>query len=115
MGVDPFIGSEAVASGRLTPYQLRSRFHAVYPGVHLPKDAELTARTRATAARLWTRSRGVLAGHSAAALHGAKWVDAHQPAELLYDNRPAPRSTSRAGGPSTRPSRRSMRSPVPHI
>lgn len=32
----------------------------------------------------------MLAGRSAAALHGAKWVGAQQPAELLYDNRHAP-------------------------
>jgi hypothetical protein len=31
---DLFIGSEAVASGRLTPYALRSRFTAIHPDVY---------------------------------------------------------------------------------
>jgi hypothetical protein len=88
---EPFIGSEAVATGRITPYQLRSRFVSVYPNVYVPAGTELTAAMRARAAWLWTRRRGVVAGRSAAALHGAKWVDARGPAELLYDNRHVPR------------------------
>jgi YD repeat-containing protein len=87
---EAFIGSEAVATGRLTPYALRSRFTAIYPDVYLPNDTEITAITRGRAAWLWSRRRGVLAGFSAAALHGAKWVSAHRPAEILYVNRHAP-------------------------
>ncbi|EUA51872.1 hypothetical protein I552_2819 [Mycobacterium xenopi 3993] len=45
---------------------------------------------RARAAWLWSRRRGVIAGHSASALHGAKWVDARAPAALLYDYRRPP-------------------------
>ena len=86
----PFIGSEAVAAGALTPHGLRSRCTAIYPGVHLPRDIELTAALRAEAAWLWSRRRGVVAGRSAAALHPAKWVDANAPAELIHDNRHAP-------------------------
>jgi hypothetical protein len=88
---EPFIGSNAVASGRLTPYALRSRFIAIHPDVYLPRDAEITAALRAQAAWLWTRSEGVIAGQSAAALHGAKWVEAHRPAEVLWANRRPPR------------------------
>jgi hypothetical protein len=33
----------------------------------------------------------VIAGQSAAALHGAKWIDAGAPAEILYDNRHSPK------------------------
>ena len=88
---DPFIGSEAVAAGRLSPYALRSRFIAVYPDVYLPTGAEVTAITRAYAAWLWTRRRGVVAGQSAAALHGAKWVDARRPAEVLWQNQRPPK------------------------
>ncbi|HEY7053895.1 MAG TPA: hypothetical protein VH496_17445 [Mycobacterium sp.] len=88
---EPFVGSEALASGRLTPYQLRSRFVAVHKDVYLPKGAELTAVSRAQAAWLWSRRQGVIAGQSAAALHGAKWVEAHRPAEVLSDNRRPPR------------------------
>lgn len=90
MREEPFIGSEAVATGALTPYRLRSRFRVLYPDVYLPADAEVTARIRAKAAWLWTRRRGVAAGQSAAALHGAKWVDASRPAEVLWHNRRPP-------------------------
>jgi hypothetical protein len=87
---EPFIGSEATGSGTVTPYQLRSRFRTVYPDVYVPRDAELTATHRATAAWLWTQRHGVVAGQSAAALHGAKWVDASRPAEVLWPNRRPP-------------------------
>ena len=89
---DPFIGSEAVAAGRLSPYALRSRFVALYPDVYLAPDSEITAVTRARAAWLWTKRQGVVAGQSAAALHGAKWVDAGRPAEMLWQNRRPPNS-----------------------
>ncbi|MEB3979673.1 hypothetical protein OQ968_00145 [Mycobacterium sp. 663a-19] len=87
---EPFVGSEAVASGRVTPYALRSRYVAIHRDVFVPRDADVTAVVRAKAAWLWSRRRGVLAGRSASALHGAKWVDAHRPAEIIYDNRHAP-------------------------
>jgi hypothetical protein len=90
MGEWPFVGSEAIAARRLTAYALRSRFAAIHPDVYLPKDAEVTAVTRAEAAWLWSRRRGVIAGRSAAALHGAKWVDRRGPAQLIYDNRHPP-------------------------
>ena len=50
----------------------------------------MTAAVRARAAWLWSRRRGIVAGRSAAALHGAKWVDAHLPAEVLWNNRRPP-------------------------
>ena len=87
---DAFIGSEALAAGRLTPYALRSRFVAIHPDVYLPREAELTASLRAKAAWLWSRREGVIAGQSAAAMHGAKWVDACRPAEVLWPNRRPP-------------------------
>jgi hypothetical protein len=89
---EPFLGSEAVASGRVTPYALRTGYVAVHRDVFVPHDTELTAVIRAKAAWLWSRRRGVIAGRSASALHGAKWVDASRPAEIVYDNRHAPAS-----------------------
>ena len=91
---EPVIGSEAVASSQLTPYALRSRFTAIYPDVYIPRDARLTAISRAKAAWLWSRRRGIIAGHSASALHGAKWVGDRVPAELLYDYRRPPAGVS---------------------
>lgn len=89
---EPFIGSDAVTSGALTPYALRSRHVAIHRDVFIPRGAELTAVNRAKAAWLWSQRHGVVAGRSASALHRAKWVDAHNPAEIIYDNRHAPSS-----------------------
>ncbi|HEV7422658.1 MAG TPA: hypothetical protein VGO30_22905 [Mycobacterium sp.] len=86
----PFIGSEALASGRLTRHQLRRRHVAIHPDVYMPSGTRLTASSRATAAWLWTGRSGVMAGRSAAALHGAKWVNDDAPAQLLHRNRRAP-------------------------
>ncbi len=88
---EAFIGSEAVASGVVTPYALRSRFIAIHKDVYLARGVQVSAATRAEAAWLWSQREGVVAGQSAAALHGAKWVDAHRPAEVLWTNRRPPR------------------------
>lgn len=86
----PFIGSEALAAGTLTRYRLRSRFVALHPDVYVHPGTELTATTRACAAWLWSRRRGIVAGRSASALHGAKWVDHRAPAQLVYQHRRPP-------------------------
>jgi hypothetical protein len=86
----PFIGSEAVASGTLTPYELRSKFIAIHRDVYIARGIDLTAATRAHAAWLWSQRRGVVAGHSASVLHGAKWIDARRPAEIIHKNRHVP-------------------------
>ncbi len=86
----PFIGSEAIKSGALSAYRLRSRCIAIHPDVYVPTGTDLSAQTRAHAAWLWSRRRGVIAGYSASALSGAKWVDSHAPAQLLYEHRRPP-------------------------
>jgi hypothetical protein len=83
----PFIGSEAVTAGIASHNQLRRRYTRVFRDVYVNKDAELTAEVRAKAAWLWSQRRGVVAGFSAAALYGSKWIDAAQPVELIHDNR----------------------------
>ncbi|UXA19336.1 type IV toxin-antitoxin system AbiEi family antitoxin [Mycobacterium sp. SMC-4] len=88
---EPFIGSEALRAGRLTRHRLRTDFQPIYPDVYLRPGDPFTAATRAQAAWLWTRREGVVAGRSAAALHGAKWTDPRWPADLLWTNRRAPR------------------------
>jgi hypothetical protein len=87
---EPFIGSEALAWERLTRHRLRSRYVALHPDVYVPRGTELTAESRAYAAWLWSRRRGVIAGCSASAIHGAKWISGRAPAELLYDYRRPP-------------------------
>jgi len=87
---EPFIGSEAVLSGRVTPYALRTLYVAIHRDVFIRRDTDLTPVLRAKAAWLWSRRRGILAGLSASALHGAKWIDARQPAQIVHDNRHPP-------------------------
>jgi Protein of unknown function (DUF559) len=86
----PFIGSEAVANGKLRRHQLRSRFRSVLPDVYVPRDAVLTLRQRTEAAWLWSHRQGVIAGLAAAACHGSKWVDQQLPIELVWPNTRAP-------------------------
>ena len=83
----PFIGSEALAAGRLTRHQLRTRFVAVHQDVYVPVETDLTPALKARACWLRSRRRGVLVGFSAAAVHGAKWISSRRPAEIADDNR----------------------------
>jgi hypothetical protein len=84
--LQPFLGVEAVNAGRLTRGQLRWNHTAVHPGVYLPNDAERTLYLNTVAAWLWTGRKGVIAGRAAAAPHGARWVDASTPIELIAEH-----------------------------
>lgn len=84
---EPFIGSEAVAQGLVTKSALRTRYTRLHPDVYIDPNREITPTVRAAAAWLWSRRRAVIAGRSAAAMHGAKWVDLTSPVELLATNR----------------------------
>jgi very-short-patch-repair endonuclease len=86
VGDEPFIGSEAVASGSLRRHQLRSHFSSVFPDVYIRRDQEPTLRQRAVAAWLWSHRNGVIAGVTAAAWLGSKWVDDHLQVELIWSN-----------------------------
>lgn len=78
----PFVGTEALATGRVTRRTLRSRHQRVYRNVYLPNGQELTPVTRAVAGWLWSGRTATVASVSAAALHGSRWLDARLPAEL---------------------------------
>lgn len=82
----PFLGTEALGAGTVTRRTLANRYEAVYRNVYLPKGSTLTAATRAEAAWLWSGRQGVLAGLSAAAAYGSRWIDADEPAELFRRN-----------------------------
>lgn len=84
---EPFIGSEAVANGDVDKSALRTHYRKLFRDVYVEPDAELTPLVRARAGWLWSRRRGIIAGLSAAAVHGAKWVDAKAPLEILHNNR----------------------------
>lgn len=78
----PFLGTEARADGRVTKRTLRSRHTMVYRNVYVPKGQEVTPAMRAVAAWLWADRAAVVAGMSAAAMHGSKWIDPRLSAEL---------------------------------
>lgn len=82
----PFVGREAIAAGLLGKHQLRVGYRAVHPGVYVSASAQLTVADRAKAAWLWSGRRGVVMGSTAAALHGARWVDQARPVELVSAN-----------------------------
>lgn len=87
---EPFIGSEAVAAGALTKTHLTTRCRRLFSDVYVMRDMNVDAEVRAKAGWLWSRRRGVIAGFSAAALHGSRWVDDRQIVELIHDNRRNP-------------------------
>ena len=84
---EPFIGSEAVARGGVTKSQLCTRYTRLLRDVYVDSGVEVTGALRAKAGWLWARRQGVVAGFSAAALHGSRWVDDRKPVELIHDNR----------------------------
>ncbi len=78
----PFTGTDALASGIVTPHRLRTDFEMVHRNVYIPRGKKLTPVTRALAAWLWSGRSATLAGLSAAALHRTLWIDDWLPAEL---------------------------------
>lgn len=87
----PFIGSEAIEAGVLRKYELRTRYQAIFPDVYLDAGVPLDLRQRARAAWLWSHREGVIAGLTASAVHGAKWVADDLPIELIWPNVRRPR------------------------
>lgn len=86
----PFRGGEALSRNLLTRRELAREYRAVFPGVYLHRGIALTSRFKAEAAWQWSRRRATMVGMSAAVGHGAKWVDADLPAEIVHTNRRAP-------------------------
>jgi very-short-patch-repair endonuclease len=81
-----FIGSEALAAGRLTRHELQRWHRRIYPDVYLPKGCQASLRERTVGAWLWSRRRAVVAGVAASALLGAPYVDDDVPIELVWHN-----------------------------
>lgn len=84
---EPFIGSEALAAGAVTRSRLCTGYTRLFRDVYLDRDVPVTAVVRAKAGWLWTKRQGIVAGVSAAALHGSKWVEETTVVELIHDNR----------------------------
>jgi hypothetical protein len=85
--VRPFIGSEALAAGGLTRHRLAAQYTAVFRDVYFPRGHLMSPAEKAVAAWLWSRRTATVVGLSAAALHGAKWIDRDAPAELVHTSR----------------------------
>jgi hypothetical protein len=78
-----FIGSEAIAAGRLTRHELQRWYRPVFRGVYKEKLVVPSLRDRTVAAWLASDRHGVVAGTAASALHGATWVDDDEVIELI--------------------------------
>lgn len=81
-----FLGSEALADGRVTRRTLARRYQPVYRNVYVEKGQQLDARSKAEAAWLWSQRQATATGLSAAALYGTRWIDPRLPAELFRRN-----------------------------
>lgn len=79
-----FIGSAALASGGLTRGRLRWNYRAIFPDIYLSKLVAPSLEQRTVGAWLWSGRRCVIAGRAAAALHGALWIDAMTPIEMIW-------------------------------
>lgn len=69
----------------LSRQDVRAGYRRIYRDVYLHNDVELTAAVRARAA--WLSTGAPLAGVSAAAVLGTKWLDCEHPAEILRADR----------------------------
>lgn len=86
--MEPFIGSTAIRTGDLTRRSLARDNVAIHRDVYLPRDVEMTALIRASAA--WLATGATLCGSSAAAVLGTKWLDPSEPAEVVRADRHSP-------------------------
>jgi hypothetical protein len=84
------IGSEAVRDGVATRHELSRWYRRLYPGVYRDGSDRADLDDRTYGAWLWSRRRAVVAGVAASALHGAPWVDADAPIELIWNNGHSP-------------------------
>ncbi|MDJ0393939.1 DUF559 domain-containing protein [Rhodococcus sp. G-MC3] len=84
MDSSPFVGSDAVKDGTVTRADLRRENRRIYRDVYIDRSTTVDAVTRARAAWMFSQGKAVVAGQSAAALHGAKWISADHRAELIW-------------------------------
>ncbi|ORA37292.1 hypothetical protein [Mycobacterium aquaticum] len=78
------VGSEALSKQLVTRNELRHHYQRLFPDVYV--RGEPTLRDRTVGAWLWSGRRAVIAGVAASALHGAAYVDADVPIELIWNN-----------------------------
>lgn len=73
--LEPFRGAAALDRGLVSRRGLRRHYTRLYPDTYVHNDIDVDALVRARAVWCWSGGRGVLAGHSAAAMWGTKWID----------------------------------------
>jgi hypothetical protein len=81
-----FRGSAALRDAALTEHQLRTWYRPIFRDVYVPRFCEPSLDDRIIGAWLWSRRKATIAGVAAAALHGAAWIDADTPIELITRN-----------------------------
>lgn len=84
------VATEALASGAVTRRELARDYSRLFRNVYVRTGEKLTAKDRAVAAWLWSGRSATLAGLSAAAVQGSRYVDPSAPAELIRAHRRAP-------------------------
>ncbi len=87
---DVFIGSDHIARGLVTRGQLRWNYEAIFPDVYVAKASGPGLQARIVGAWLWSGRDCIIAGRAAAAIHGAAWVDAATPIELIGSSSRSP-------------------------
>ena len=75
-----------LAAGLVSRRSLARDYRAIHRDVYLPRDCDLTPALKAKAAFIWSGGTATVAGLSAAALLGCRWIDVHHPAELVRRN-----------------------------
>lgn len=78
-----FLARERLARGEFTRGRLRWNYTSMYPGVYAPRSVAVDLGSRIRGAWLWSGRKAIVAGRAAAHLHGAKWIDAATPIELI--------------------------------
>ena len=78
----PFLGSEALAAGRVSRHDLRASHRRVFPDVYVNAAAAPDPDALVVAAALWAPSGAVVCGLAAARLHGERWFS---PRSLLRE------------------------------
>lgn len=69
----PFRGSEAIAAGRISEHQLRTRCRKLFPDVYVDATCVVTPEITVRAAALWAPPGAVIGGLGAALLHRERW------------------------------------------
>jgi hypothetical protein len=79
-----FVGSAAIANGGITRARLRWNYRPMFPDIYTSKLVVPSLLQKTVGAWLWSGRNGVITGRAAAALHGALWIDATTPIEMIW-------------------------------